>query len=218
MTEAPDWAGLFAARDLAGAFADNLAPGDREEGIMAEPDQDELTADEDQDEPRMVWLPVLDTTGFVLSMPISPFGTASGHEGVPVPEAGGAIIDTEIAELVALLNRAGVETVQSCQDLAAEAGRLVAGFTDEEDGDDAEIIVRVYQADEETRFGCVVVTWETFPKVGPLLPGRWVDSQAQNYNGWLLTVSPRARFVSIVFPWSELTAFTASVRAALSPG
>ena len=33
-------------------------------------------------------------------------------DGVPVPEAGGALVDRGIAELVALLNRAGVKTMQ----------------------------------------------------------------------------------------------------------
>ena len=225
MTEAPDWPSLFDARDLAEVFADKLAPGDREEGTMTELPADEDQADEPElDEPeldelpaRMVWVPVYDTTGGLLDgMPISTFGIASNHEGVPVPEAGGEIIDTGIAELVALLNRAGVETVQSCHDLG-QAGRLVAGF--ESDDEDAEVVARLYQPDEDTRFGCVVVTWDTFPKVGPMLPGHWVDSQAQNFtNGWLITASPRARFVSIVFPWSDLAEFTASVKAALSPG
>jgi len=180
-----------------------------------------IVSEYDPEEPVILWMPVLDTTG-MLSMPVSTFGTGNhgDGEGVPVPEAGGALIDRDIAELVALLNRADVETVQSCQDLGT--GECLVAEDDSEDDDDAGIVARLYKA--ETRLGCVVVTWESFPAVGRLLPplpgwppgARWPDSQVQISGGWLFTVSPNARFVSIVFPWACLAAFTESVRAELA--
>ena len=167
---------------------------------------------ENEREP-VVWLPVLDLTGgWLEAMPLSTFGTATDHEGVPVPEADGAVIDTGIAELVALLNRAGVETVQSCHDVSggSGSGRLVA-----EDGDEDEIVVRLYEADDDTWFGCIVVQWDQFPKVGRLLPGGpWPDALPYLPDGWLFTASPNARYMSILFPWRDLERFTASVRAA----
>jgi hypothetical protein len=69
---------------------------------------------------------------------------------------------------VALLNRAGIETFQSCQDIGPDAV-IYSEFEDDE------ITVNLYAKDEETRYCCIVVTWDQFPKVGRVLPGLWID-------------------------------------------
>lgn len=169
---------------------------------------------------QIAWVPVLDLTDEDIplgQMPLTTFETGAhgDEEGVPVPEAGGAVIDKEIAELVALLNRAGVTTFQSCQDIgrSAELGALVA----EDDGEDS-CQLRGPDGDE-VRFGCIVVEWDQFPKVGPLLPpmpripgGRWPD-RINRTDGWLFSASPNARYVSILFPWSDLARWIEALKA-----
>ena len=65
-----------------------------------------------------------------------------------------------------------------------------------------------------------MVGWDEFPKVGRVLPpwpnvpgGRWLD-RINHTSGWLSSASPNARYVSILFPWRDLAAFTEAVRAA----
>jgi hypothetical protein len=80
--------------------------------------------DNDSEPQQISWEPVLDQTGDDLEpMRLITFGIARHTgDGVPVPEAGGALIDRDIAELVALLNRAGVKTMQSCHDIGDACG------------------------------------------------------------------------------------------------
>jgi len=168
------------------------------------------------------WVPVL---GMLEPMPLTTFETGGGHDGVPVPEAGGAVIDKEIAELVALLNRAGIKTFQSCQDIGANFRDFGGGplrAVEVEGEEDGEFWTDYQPAGEELRYGCIVVEWDQFPKVGRVLPpwknmpgGRWLDRINHN-TGWLFSASPNARFVSILFPWRDLDAFTASVKAAIA--
>lgn len=153
------------------------------------------------------WVPVVDKTGAVLEgMPLHTFGLAGDHETVPVPEAGGAEVDREVAGLVALLNRAGVRTFQSCQAATdwAEVGPLAA-----ESGEDGE---GCYLGPAGLRYGCVVVEWDQYPKLAGLLPRHVGRSR----DGWLVTVlrDGGRLFVSVLFPWPDLAEFTASVKAA----
>src|SRR2546430_187209 len=128
----------------------------------------------EQDKPPAIgWVPVLcDPDEFMETMPLTTFGIGSDHEdeGVPVPEAGGAVIDRDIAELVALLNRAGIRTFQSCHDIrhGAVVGPQEVGWAEGEDEDVDYFMLE--DAGEAGRYGCIVVEWAEFPKVGPVLP------------------------------------------------
>jgi hypothetical protein len=169
-----------------------------------------------EDMSRISWVPVLDETGDDLdSMRLDTFGLARHVEGgVPVPEAGGALIDRDIAELVALLNRAGVRTFQSCHDIgdACGYGRELGPLVASAEEDDNEWYLYLDRAEGDAmRYGCIVVEWDQFPKVGPLLP--WTGDA-----GWLFSASPDARFVSILFPWRDLEKWTAVLKAGSGSG
>jgi hypothetical protein len=170
------------------------------------------------DRKQITWLPVLNETGGWLgTMPLSTFGLLTKHEAVPVPEAEGALVDRDLAELVALLNRAGVRTLQSCQDIGNRhdlGPRSAEVVGENEDGDFVRFLMRFHPAD--LRYGCVVVKWEQFPALSALLP-RYVG---HGNGGWLLSVqrdiSPGHLYVSVLFPWGDLDRFIASVKAGAS--
>src|ERR1700721_1294081 len=127
--------------------------------------------------PGIAWVPVLDTSGEDLErMHLHTFGMGGDHPTVPVAEAGGAPVDVEIAELVALLNRAGVTTFQACQDIEAgfsEIGPLVATVDDD---------YLYFESDRDAvRFGCIVVEWDQFPRTARILPER--------RDGWLFSAT-----------------------------
>ena len=178
--------------------------------------------DNDSEPQQISWVPVLDQTGDDLEpMRLITFGIAR-HTGdaVPVPEAGGALIDRDIAELVALLNRAGVRTMQSCHDIGdacgdgCELGPLVA--TGEEDDDNWYTWID-RAGGEAVRFGCIVVEWDQFPALGAVLP-RYYESG--NNSGWLVSVHRDLRldkwYVSVLFPWSDLAEWTAALKDAIA--
>lgn len=74
--------------------------------------------------PAIHWVPVLsDPHEPMDTVPLTTFETGQHEEdeGVPVPEADGAVIDRDIARLVALLNQAGIQTFQSCHDIRHDA-------------------------------------------------------------------------------------------------
>ena len=174
--------------------------------------------DNDSEPQQISWVPVLDQTGDDPEpMRLIPFGIARHTgDGVPVPEAGGALIDRDIAELVALLNRAGVRTMQSCHDIGdgCELGPLVA--TGDEDDDNWYMWIDL-AGGEAARFGCVVVEWDQFPALGAVLP-RYYESG--NNSGWLVSVHRDLRldkwYVSVLFPWSDLAEWTAALKDAIA--
>jgi hypothetical protein len=141
------------------------------------------------------WLPVLGEEGH----PLTTFGIAGWHGGeqADIAELGLTGIDAEIAPLVLALNRAGIETVQSCQDLGGQTspGQL--------------------WDDSVPRIGAVVVTWETFPGLRQMLAG--LDTGVDS--GWLFSVndvsSAAGLFVSVLFPWRDAAAFLAAVGRAV---
>jgi hypothetical protein len=178
--------------------------------------------DNDSESQQISWVPVLDQTGDDPEpMRLITFGIARHTgDGVPVPEAGGVLIDRDIAELVALLNRAGVRTMQSCHDIGDacgdgyELGPLVA--TGEEDDDNWYMWID-RAGGEAVRFGCIVVEWDQFPALGAVLP-RYYESG--NNSGWLVSVHRDLRldkwYVSVLFPWSDLDMFTDAVKAQIA--
>jgi hypothetical protein len=143
-------------------------------------------------EGNIAWIPHIAEQGYWLSGCLfTTFGTAQ-HAGngdqVAVPELGITDawgLDPEIAPLIIALNRAGVETVQSCQDISSFF-----------EGD-------VY--DDTVRMGIILVGWEDFPKVKRTLPlGASGEGQG---DGWLFAASPDADYVSVLFPWRDYGAW-----------
>ena len=107
----------------------------------------------------------------------------------------GVLIDPDIAELTALLNRAGIETVQSCQDIGDEDDREV----------DPDL----------PRIGIIVVAWETFPALAAMLRPALAElgpfsAPEHNTNGWLYVAHGDAKYVSILFPFRDLDVFTSA--------
>ena len=92
---------------------------------------------------------------------MSPLGTPGCGPGPQTPA-----IDTDIAELVVLLNRAGIRTSRSCHYIRqyAELGPMEAIK------DDQENVCLGKPPGDGMRYGCIVVEWSEFPKIGPVLP------------------------------------------------
>jgi hypothetical protein len=152
------------------------------------------------DRPHISWLPVETETDSEYAPPEFPLSTFGGgwHEDAssePVPELPGTpSLDPEIVPLVLALNRAGIETIQSCQD--------IGGATSPDP---------VPLPDEVPRFGCVVVRWDVFPALhrllmtdtphGPVHASRegWLFSACSDFTG--------PPFVSVLFPWRDLGTF-----------
>jgi hypothetical protein len=106
-------------------------------------------------------------------------------------------LDPEIAGLIIALNAAGIKTVQSCQEITDLGEDDLYG--------------------DLPRMGIVVVEYGTFPLVARVLPE---DVSGTNFDGhgdgWLFAASPDAKYVSILFPWRDLQAFTDAVKTATS--
>jgi hypothetical protein len=138
------------------------------------------------------WLPVLGEEGH----PLTTFGIGGWHSGeqAEVPELDLTGVDSEIAPLVLALNRAGIETAQSCQDLGGATGPAPLG-------------------ESVPRIGAVVVTWETFPKLRRMLASAGLHTGLSS--GWLFSVndvsSAAGLYVSVLFPWRDAEAFLAAV-------
>jgi hypothetical protein len=141
----------------------------------------------------------------VEGVPFTTFGTGTHTEGLVCPEGitlDIAGLDPEIADLVIALNKAGIKTVQSCQEISGTA---------REDFEDV------------PRMGIVVVAWETFPLVAATLPGirerdgvtipAGAGTGGNHGDGWLFAADSRARYVSVIFPWRDHDAWLASVTA-----
>ena len=147
-----------------------------------------MTADREP----IAWLPVLGEEPH----PLTTFGLGGWHGGeqVEVPELDLAGVDSEIAPLVLALNRAGIKTVQSCQDLGGATGP--DPLWDE----------------SVPRMGCVVVTWEAFPALERILASARLRPGLES--GWLFSVyagTAHHLFVSVLFPWQDAEAFLAAV-------
>jgi hypothetical protein len=139
----------------------------------------------------IAWLPLLGEEPH----PLTTFGLGGWHGGeqVEIPELGITGVDSEIAPLVLALNRAGIETVQSCQDIGGATGP------------------DPLWGENVPRIGAVAVTWEAFPKLAQMLPGTGPGS------GWLFSVDVNGSpglSVSVLFPWRDAGAFLAAVEAA----
>jgi hypothetical protein len=165
-------------------------------------------------ETAIIWLPHdagRDENGepyWLDGCPFSTFGRNSNHVGadnlVYVPEITGPEywqdedgsshrnpygLDPEIADLVIALNQAGVETVQSCQDISRLADDPI---------------------DDVPRMGIVVVAWATFPRLTKTLPGAAAGSN--NDDGWLFAADRRAEYVSVIFPRRDYEAWLAKAQ------
>jgi hypothetical protein len=146
-----------------------------------------------EDTEAVYWLPLV--TEDDEHFPVTTFGLAGWHDAAPVdlPELGATEVDSEIAPLVLALNRAGIETFQSCQDLGG--------------------VTHGHWPEDVPRIGAIVVSWEVFPKLWQLMARAKLGG---DHSGWLCSVtdaSPLSRgrlFVAALFPWSDLAAFTAA--------
>lgn len=159
---------------------------------------------------EIVWLPHDAGTGddgepgWLPAVPFTTFGTGShaGGDGLVYvddltgPEIGPSGrrnsygLDPEIADLVVALNKAGIETVQSCQEITDEAAEYLTDIP---------------------RMGIVVVTWAAFPKVAATLPGMVTGNNFDREagSGWLFAAHLNAKYVSVIFPWRDHDAWLA---------
>jgi hypothetical protein len=140
------------------------------------------------------WLPLLGEEGH----PLTTFGIVGWHGGeqVGLPELGLTGVDAEIAPLVLALNQAGIQTVQSCQDLGGATGPGPAW------------------GEGVPRIGAVVVAWETFPRLRQMLASAGLSTGMDS--GWLFPVNDVSNaaglFVSVLFPWRDAGAFLAAAQ------
>jgi hypothetical protein len=145
----------------------------------------------------IAWFPVESPPGDMLEgCPFTTFGTDahSGRDGLVYPPEMGIPdgspwgLDPEIADLIVALNRAGLPTVQSCQEISP-------GQDDGYDG---------------ARMGAVVVSWADFPKVAATLPSGVVGNGF--IDGWLFAADRDARHVAVIFPWRDCSAWLEAAR------
>jgi hypothetical protein len=156
-----------------------------------------VTTEEIPAEEITAWWPL--TTEDDGYFPVSTFGLAGWHDsaGVDLPELDAAGVDSEIAPLVLALNRAGIETFQSCQDIGG--------------------VTRGHWPEDVPRIGAIVVSWAVFPKLWQLMARARLGG---DHSGWLCNVTDAGMlrsgrlYVAVLFPWGDLDAF---IKAATDP-
>jgi hypothetical protein len=136
---------------------------------------------------------------------LHPVGVATNHQYKQADALFGITCDEEIADLVSALNRAGIDTLLSCQDIL---------MTEDDE-----------QFDDTPRIGCVTITWDSFPILNRILREHKIGLDTSNKSGWLFAILPdipsarplerefRKPSITVLFPWRDLAAFTSALKA-----